>query len=106
MFAVRTSTCRYRVAVHWTRGPYDAPLSAAVDGVDGHSECRRGQLLRQAAAHSPGNDPTRIEIEHHCQIQPPLGRPDIRDVAGPHSVEVCHDTLPIKRVWHGWMRMR
>lgn len=41
----------------------------------GHGERRRDQLLSQAAPHPPGNDPTRVEIELHRQIEPALGRP-------------------------------
>ena len=44
----------------------------------GHGERRRGQRLRQAAPYPPGNDPTRVEIEHNRQIEPALGIPSNR----------------------------
>ena len=39
---------------------------------EGHGERRHGQLLSEAAPHPPGNDPTRVEIEHNRQIEPAL----------------------------------
>jgi hypothetical protein len=36
----------------------------------GHGERRQGQLLRETAVHSPGNDPARVQIAHHRQIEP------------------------------------
>ena len=72
----------------------------------GHGECRRGQFLSQAAPHSPGNDPTRVEIKHDRQIEPALGGPDIRDVAGPHPVGCGHRKLTVEGVRHDRMPMR
>ena len=62
----------------------------------GHGERRRGQLLSQAALHSPGNDPARIEIQHHGEIEPALACRNIRDVARPDLVGVRHRKLTIE----------
>ena len=61
--------------------PYGVTRRASV--FDGHGECRCGQLLSHAAPHPPGNDPTRVENEHHREIEPALSYPDVRDVARP-----------------------
>jgi hypothetical protein len=66
----------------------------------------RGQLLSQAALHSLGNDPARVKIQHHRQIEPALSGPDVGNVARPHPVGVRHRKLTIERVRHNRIRMR
>jgi hypothetical protein len=37
-------------------------------------------------AQGPAHDPTRGEIEHHDEIEPPLARRNVRDVCGPDAI--------------------
>ena len=45
-------------------------------------------------------------MQHHRQIQPALVPPDVRDVAGPHSVGRGHGKLPIERARCDRIRVR
>lgn len=64
------------------------------------------QRLSLAAPHPPRHDSTRGEIQHHRQIEPALGGPDVRDGAGPHSVGCSHGKLPVERIRHDRIRLR
>ena len=54
---------------------------------------------------NPGNDPTRVEVEHHCQIEPAPGCPEVCYSVGPYSVKFRHGKLPIERVQRDGIRM-
>lgn len=41
------------------------------------------QILLELIADSPSNNTTRMQVDHHGQIQPSLPRPDITNVASP-----------------------
>ena len=72
----------------------------------GHGHGELSQRLSQAAPHPSRHDSTRGEIQHHRQIEPALGGPDVRDGAGPDSVGCSHGNLPVERIWHDRIRLR
>lgn len=94
------------VAVAFARHGYDeamrlqefliiarAILAAAVAVMDhifwraadcnGAFQGRHCEILLEAIADCPANDPTREEVEHNGQIQPAFSRPDIADIHPP-----------------------
>ena len=53
---------------------------------NGHPQRPDRQVALQAVADGQADDATRMQIQDHGQIQPPLAGPDVADVTGPFLV--------------------
>ena len=52
----------------------------------------------QRGFHGPAHDATRDEVDHHCQIKPPLPGSQIGDIGDPGLVRAVHRKLPLELV--------
>src|SRR5438093_737398 len=59
-----------------------------------HAQGGQRQVLVEARPERPANDPSRREIEHDGQIQPPLARRDVGDVRDPRAIWL---RMPLER---------
>ncbi len=50
---------------------------------DRHVQGRQNQFRAQVRLHRPAHDPTRVHVEHHCQIQKSGPSRDVGDVSQP-----------------------
>ena len=66
--------------------------------IDCHLEGPDGQTLFHPIADRPADDPPRIQVQDHSQIEPPLLRPDIGDIVGPFLVRPARGEILIKQV--------
>ena len=53
---------------------------------DGHVERGKRQLVAEVVGHGPADDAAREQVEHHGQVQPALGGPDVGQVGQPDPV--------------------
>ena len=57
------------------------------------------QVTFQAIADGPTDDPARMQINHHCQVQSALSCPDIGDVTCPLLIWLISMEVPVQPVW-------
>ena len=69
-------------------------------GFERHAEGLFGYISGQARAHRPADDGTRVQVQQHGQIQPPLHGPDVSNIACPDPVGLRHRKLALKHVRH------
>ena len=60
---------------------------------DSHMQCIQRQLGIDATPSCPTNHLTREQVNHRCQIQPPLMRADIGNVCHPNFIGRIHGEL-------------
>ncbi len=68
---------------------------------DCHDERIRDELSRHASLHRPTYDTAREQIDDGGDIEPPLGRPDIREVGDPLSVRSIGREPPLQEIGRG-----
>ena len=82
---------RPSIAVH-----QDLPSRLPI--ADGHVQGSQHQVPIDGLAHGPADDSTRVEIEHHSQVEPALEGPDIRDGPSPLCVRSTGVELSVQHV--------
>jgi len=70
----------------------EAPRRAPTDERAGEHATRFSR--RAPTTEGPGEHPTRVMIQHHGEIAPAVGEPEIRDVTDPHAVDALHSRFP------------
>jgi len=65
---------------------------------DRHHQGVRGELPVVALTHGPTDDPARVEIEQHSQVEPAFAGRDKGDIAHPHPVRDAHGELSIQQI--------
>jgi len=63
-----------------------------------HVERPHCQITLEPVADSPANYAARMQINHHCQIQPALAGPDVTDVTGPFPVRGIGHEVTIQQI--------
>ena len=75
----------------------DAALGRLSQG-DSHVQRADRQVPFHPVADSPANDPTRIQIQNHSQIQPALLGPDKADINNPFLIGRCSRKVAVQQV--------
>ena len=82
-------------------GDRRAPL-ADVDircrAADGHLQRPDRQIPLHAVAYGPADNPPRMQVQDHSQIQPPLAGPDVADITRPFLVRPGRREVAIQQV--------
>ncbi len=63
-----------------------------------HLKCIIDDLCTHTLRHRPAYDGSCVKVDKHSQIQPPLGRPHIRQVANPHLVHDLHREILLQEI--------
>ncbi len=69
-----------------------------VPAEQGHAQRIADQHRGHAVGHGPAHDLARVQVEHRRQVQPPLGRVDVGDVADPHLIPSLRRELLLQQV--------
>ena len=59
---------------------------------------RCGELFGQRRPERPTHDTTRVQIQHHGQIQPAFGSRQVRDVGGPRRVWTLGGEVAVQHI--------
>ena len=67
-----------------------------------HAQRADDDVTRHVRAQAPADHLTAEQVDHHGQEQPAFVGGDVRDIARPALVWLCHGELPVEQVWRDW----
>jgi hypothetical protein len=71
----------------------------------GHQDSVQHQFAMNRRTGRPANDPSRIKIHDHSQIQPPLPSTNVGNICDPNAIRFSHGELPLEHIWNQHRRL-